>query len=284
MREELFRKGLVCGIMLVFVTISIIPSVASNNYSAASPINLISAKDTQTNLNNDDNYEIIWGGNASIDFLKRSSVELTLNCDPDCEKNICIPGPDLYLIFILGASSRLRYIPIIFPRIAGYQLVADIDDTFRGDGAIIKLEEPGTKSNILGVGYLLENVHDKTVKITLTATIYSIFPFRMKECKRNVILNIIVSPPNPPSGATNGKAGVGSGEEATIGHTWFEQGTYNIMAKARDIYCAESDWGTLTATMPRNQAYINTPFLNFLQNFLQNHPNLFPILQHLLKP
>ncbi|MCK4364638.1 MAG: PKD domain-containing protein, partial [Thermoplasmatales archaeon] len=62
-------------------------------------------------------------------------------------------------------------------------------------------------------------------------------------------------------------------------HTWDEQGTYTIEAKAKDIYGAESDWGTLTVTMPRNKAYIKTPFLNFLQS----HPNLFPILRLLLQ-
>ncbi|MCK4365895.1 MAG: Zn-dependent exopeptidase M28, partial [Thermoplasmatales archaeon] len=61
-------------------------------------------------------------------------------------------------------------------------------------------------------------------------------------------------------------------------YTWDEQGTYTIEAKAKDIYGAESDWGTLSVTMPRNRA-ITSPFLNFLQN----HPNLFPILRLLMQ-
>jgi hypothetical protein len=61
-------------------------------------------------------------------------------------------------------------------------------------------------------------------------------------------------------------------------HTWDEQDTYTIEAKAKDTFDVESDWATLTVTMPRNRA-MNRPFLNFLQN----HPNLFPILRLLLK-
>ena len=44
-----------------------------------------------------------------------------------------------------------------------------------------------------------------------------------------------------------------SGEEIIVGHTWSEQGTYIIRAKATDVFGAESDWGTLSVTMPVNQ-------------------------------
>jgi hypothetical protein len=60
-------------------------------------------------------------------------------------------------------------------------------------------------------------------------------------------------------------------------HTWSSQGTYTIEAKAKDTYGAESGWTTLTVSMPRNRA-INMPFLRFLEN----HPNLFPILRYIL--
>ena len=63
----------------------------------------------------------------------------------------------------------------------------------------------------------------------------------------------------------------------TEAHAWDNQGTYIAEAKAKDIYGAEGDWAELKVTMPRNRA-INRPFLNFLQN----HPNLFPILRQIL--
>jgi len=61
-------------------------------------------------------------------------------------------------------------------------------------------------------------------------------------------------------------------------HSWDTQGTYIIQAKAKDIYDAESEWGELQVTMPRNKA-ISRPLLNFLEN----HPNLFPLLQKLIQ-
>jgi|GEM_PF-2601812 len=41
-----------------------------------------------------------------------------------------------------------------------------------------------------------------------------------------------------------------SGETITVNHTWNRRGTYTIKAKAKDIYGVESDWGTLSVTMP----------------------------------
>jgi len=70
-----------------------------------------------------------------------------------------------------------------------------------------------------------------------------------------------------------------SGEEATAKHTWDKRGKFTIKARAKDIDDLVSDWATLIVSMPKNKAYINTPFFNFLQNNL----HLFPILQQLLK-
>ncbi len=76
-----------------------------------------------------------------------------------------------------------------------------------------------------------------------------------------------------------------SGETVSVSHTWTAQGDYQIKAKAKDIYDIESEWSDpLSASMPvnKNKKSINPPFLNFLQNLLQSHPHLFPILRHLL--
>jgi pyrrolidone-carboxylate peptidase len=40
-----------------------------------------------------------------------------------------------------------------------------------------------------------------------------------------------------------------SGEETTVAHAWDEEGTYLVKAKARDVYGAESDWGTWEVTI-----------------------------------
>ena len=74
-----------------------------------------------------------------------------------------------------------------------------------------------------------------------------------------------------------------SGVTATASHTWSADGTYTIKARAMNTWGMMSEWGELTVTMPRNRA-INSPlFLQFLQNFLESHPNLFPILRILLQ-
>ena len=61
-------------------------------------------------------------------------------------------------------------------------------------------------------------------------------------------------------------------------HTWSKQRTYTIKDRAEDTDNLWGLWAEFKVTMPRNKA-INTPFLNFLQQ----HPNLFPILQKLLQ-
>ncbi len=64
-----------------------------------------------------------------------------------------------------------------------------------------------------------------------------------------------------------------SGEVITRSHSWTEQGTYPVRAKAKDIEGHESSWGTLTVTMPMNQI-IKT----FSSIFLRNHQNLFSVI------
>lgn len=45
-----------------------------------------------------------------------------------------------------------------------------------------------------------------------------------------------------------------SGEEVILNHTYTQNGVYTIYAKAVDIFDAESEWGSLEITMPRNKA------------------------------
>ena len=68
-----------------------------------------------------------------------------------------------------------------------------------------------------------------------------------------------------------------SGEDVNIPHTYTSEGSFTIEAKARDTFGEEGNWGNLTITIPRDKA-TNNPFLNFLQS----HPNLFPLLQKLI--
>ena len=73
-----------------------------------------------------------------------------------------------------------------------------------------------------------------------------------------------------------------SGQEITLSHSWSEKGTYTICCKAKDPYNAESEWGTLSVTMPLdlqisqsfsqqiNQHSSNQLLLKMLQRVLLN--------------
>jgi hypothetical protein len=70
-----------------------------------------------------------------------------------------------------------------------------------------------------------------------------------------------------------------SGEVMSQSHVYGADGTYVIKSKAKDIYGDESDWGTLTVTMPYSVGF---NFFQFLEQILEQFTNLFPILRHLL--
>jgi len=69
-----------------------------------------------------------------------------------------------------------------------------------------------------------------------------------------------------------------SGTDVKVKHTWSDEGTYIIKATAEDTDGLIGPQGRLPVNMPRNKA-MNTLF----QKFLQNLPNLFPILRLLLQ-
>jgi len=67
-----------------------------------------------------------------------------------------------------------------------------------------------------------------------------------------------------------------SGEEIIQSHTWLIRGTYEVKVKARDAHGMESDWGTLSVTMPYE------PQFPFIQWLLERFPHAFPLLRYLL--
>jgi len=72
-----------------------------------------------------------------------------------------------------------------------------------------------------------------------------------------------------------------SGTNLTVSHSWSEKGTYSIIARAEDGYDALSDWSGPYQIIIKKSKSINSPF-HWLQNWLQSHPNLFPIIRQLL--
>ena len=71
-----------------------------------------------------------------------------------------------------------------------------------------------------------------------------------------------------------------SGQEITVSHTWAEEDTYTITAKAKDVFDNESDWATLEVTIPKNKPF-NYNF-NLLSWLFERFPHAFPMLRHLL--
>jgi hypothetical protein len=70
-----------------------------------------------------------------------------------------------------------------------------------------------------------------------------------------------------------------SGKQVVVSHTWNTEGTYIIKVKSIDRYDAESNWETLTVTMP--YSYVK-PIPNFYDLFFQRFPNAFPLLRYLM--
>jgi hypothetical protein len=70
-----------------------------------------------------------------------------------------------------------------------------------------------------------------------------------------------------------------SGEEIIIPHIWGVERTYNVRVKAIDEHHADSDWASLSVTMPCSY---HKSMQQFLELLFQRFPNVFPILRHLL--
>ena len=74
---------------------------------------------------------------------------------------------------------------------------------------------------------------------------------------------------------TNGNV---SNDSLRIQHTYEKQGSYTIKAKARDVFLAESDWGSLPITIPLNYTPSPYPLLTWL---LDHVSNIIQFLHHL---
>jgi len=55
-----------------------------------------------------------------------------------------------------------------------------------------------------------------------------------------------------------------------LNHTWNEKGTFTIRAQAKDIYDVESEWSTLTVTMPKNKMASSSLLLRLLEHLSQS--------------
>ena len=65
------------------------------------------------------------------------------------------------------------------------------------------------------------------------------------------------------------------GQKVSASHSWSEKSDFTLKVRYKEDG-KTSDWSTLEVSVPKNKP-INTPF----QQFLENHPHLFPILRHI---
>ncbi|MCK4365423.1 MAG: PKD domain-containing protein [Thermoplasmatales archaeon] len=70
-----------------------------------------------------------------------------------------------------------------------------------------------------------------------------------------------------------------SGETVYASHKWSGTATYGIRVMAKDIYDLETEWSEKLYFKVEKSRSIDRPFLNFLEN----HPNLLPLLRLLIQ-
>ena len=69
-----------------------------------------------------------------------------------------------------------------------------------------------------------------------------------------------------------------SGQTVSVSNSWDSEGTYTVKVKAKDIYDAESDWATLTVTMPCSF----TPQPQFIEVLFERFPRVFSLFRNLM--
>lgn len=77
-----------------------------------------------------------------------------------------------------------------------------------------------------------------------------------------------------------------SGKTVSSTHIWSKKGSYEVKVMAIDEMAYWTEWSeplTVSATKVKSQEIFNQPLIQYLSKFLENHPNLFPVLRQLLE-
>jgi len=71
-----------------------------------------------------------------------------------------------------------------------------------------------------------------------------------------------------------------SGQKISESHSWSKTGSYEVKVRTKDINGAHSEWSDpLAISMPKSKPHLNTPILNFLQQY----PILYQLFQRFLQ-
>lgn len=79
---------------------------------------------------------------------------------------------------------------------------------------------------------------------------------------------------------TNWTTPTASGAPVKLAHTWTAKGDYTIKCKVKDLIETESDWETLTISMPCSY---DRPVTQVLKLLFHQFPYAFSVLRHLLR-
>ncbi len=71
---------------------------------------------------------------------------------------------------------------------------------------------------------------------------------------------------------------ISSTDDISVTHVWTEEGSYDIKAKCVDQFGGESDWGTLSITMPKTKEISISFFKLILYTFFERFPSLQDLL------
>jgi hypothetical protein len=72
---------------------------------------------------------------------------------------------------------------------------------------------------------------------------------------------------------------INSGSVMNAKHSWSNKGSFTIKVKAKDTSGLESDWGTLSVTMPLSY---EPPQFRFFEWLFERFPNAFPLFRYLI--
>ena len=275
MQNKLFRKGLVCGVILLFICMSIAPTSAFNN-----------VKKSSITVSGDINDLVVTVTTDKVRYEVGELVEITINVTNIGEESII-----LYFDTAQQVDYMISYKEDIYLWSMD-KIFLDIPSQITIDGGetFVLLHDYWNQKSNLGdqvengsyeidgwiFGY---NIHgySKTFYIgnrppsapiitgpTTTVPGSHEWTFRAIDPDGDNVLYEI----DWGDGVVEKWIGpYASGEEVLLSHTYCKKGMVSIRARANDTHGAIGDWGYMDVVIVKNNQINGLPFLYFLDRF-----------------
>jgi hypothetical protein len=285
MRKDILRKGLILGIIILFIGTNIVPNICGN------------IAEVEYEKNFSEGYKMC--ESKTIDFFDGPILTYAIMCDWVDENGSHGPAKTQFL------SNQ---------QVCFYAEVENVEvgDAFAGEwwynGYNMVFVNHSNPTNWSGRGYLSFSWKPPRAGIWIVKLYHGYYFGCGPE------FTVINNPPNTPSitgeisgakktsykytirttdpeenkvkycidwadGTNNITDFYKSGEEISISHIWYKKGNYSVKVQAIDEYWAASDWATLIVTMSYSYDKPISPFLELL---FQRFPNAFPLLRQLM--